>query len=186
MQCKVTRQHRHGVYILNGWSRTYSGDILLMKVEQTMLHCEDDCILMTAEIPMSPKSTDDWVETLQTRSIPLMVSNALRLGIYGPCEFCYISMLMKKQRKGHSGHSKRPRSKATSDQVPVYHHNTLPERHACTPLVHTVQSPSSKLSVPLRKHELDNGRLATQNLHILKRQSSQPASQFQPPPTSSP
>jgi hypothetical protein len=30
---------------------------------------------MTAEIPMSPRSTDDWVETLQTRSIPLTVSN---------------------------------------------------------------------------------------------------------------
>jgi hypothetical protein len=141
---------------------------------------------MTAEIPMSPKSTDDWVETLQTRSIPLMVSNALRLDIYGPCEFCCISMLMKKQRKGQSRHSERLQSKVASDRVPVSHHNTLPERHACTPLVHTVQSPSSKLSVPLRKHELDNGRLATQNLNILKRQSSQPASQFQPPPTSSP
>ena len=102
-----------------------------------MLHLRHNGILMTAEIPMSPKSTDDWVETLQTRSIPLMVSNALRLGIYGPCEFCYISMLMKKQRKGHSGHSKRPRSKATSDQVPVYHHNTLPERHACKLSVYT-------------------------------------------------
>jgi len=26
---------------------------------------KDDCIVMTAEIPMSPRSTDDWVETLQ-------------------------------------------------------------------------------------------------------------------------
>jgi hypothetical protein len=113
----------------------YSGDILLMKVEETMLHLRHNSILMTAEIPMSPKSTDDWVETLQTRSIPLMVSNALRLDIYGPCEFCCISMLMKKQREGHSRHSERLRSKVASDRV--YHHNTLPERHACTMFVHT-------------------------------------------------
>jgi hypothetical protein len=150
MQCKVTRQHQHGVYILNGWSRTYSGDLLLMKVEGTMLHLRHNGILMTAEIPMSPKSTDDWVETLQTRSIPLMVSNALRLDIYGPCEFCCISMLMKKQRKGHSRHSERLRSKVTSDQVPVYHHNTLPERHACTLFVHTAP-PQKSTEQPTEK-----------------------------------
>jgi hypothetical protein len=46
-------------------AETYSGDILLMKVEETMAQQH----LMTEEIPMSPKSTDDWVETLQTRSI---------------------------------------------------------------------------------------------------------------------
>jgi hypothetical protein len=95
------------------------GDILLMKVEQTMLHLRHNSILMTAEILMSPKSTDDWVETLQTRSIPLMLSNASRLDINGPCEFCYISMLMKKQRKGRSRHSERPRSKVASDRVTV-------------------------------------------------------------------
>jgi hypothetical protein len=48
----------------------------LDEAEGMMLHLEVDCDVMKAEIPMSPKSTDDWVETLQTRSIPLMVSNA--------------------------------------------------------------------------------------------------------------
>lgn len=93
-----------------------------------MLHLRHNGILMTAEIPMSPKSTDDWVETLQTRSIPLMVSNALRLDIYGPCEFCCISMLMKKQRKGHSRHSERLRSKA------------LPTEYQCTTITRSLNA----------------------------------------------
>jgi hypothetical protein len=56
---------------------------LLMKcpnAEEVVHHFEEDCNVMTAEIPMSPKSTDDWVGILlQIHSIPLMVSNAVQL-----------------------------------------------------------------------------------------------------------
>jgi hypothetical protein len=65
---------KHGVYL---------GDTLLMKcpnAEEVVHHFEEDCNVMTAQIPMSPKSTDDWVGTLlQIHSIPLMVSNAVQL-----------------------------------------------------------------------------------------------------------
>lgn len=136
-----------------------------------MLHLRHNGILMTAEIPMSPKSTDDWVETLQTRSIPLMVSNALRLDIYGPCEFCCISMLMKKQRKGHSRHSERLRSKA------------LPTEYQCTTITRSLNAMlvsypcilhhlRDQLSNPPRKHQLDGDHFATQSRNIIKRQSS--------------
>jgi hypothetical protein len=67
---------KHGVYLSQG-------DILLMKcpnAEEVVHHFEEDCNVMTAQIPMSPKSTDDWVGTLlQIHSIPLMVSNAVQL-----------------------------------------------------------------------------------------------------------